>query len=652
MSGRSHSSDDAAVRLYGFWSRHSTRLLIAAALLAVGCATAGLLLKDGAPEPSALVLIDAALFSIALLALEGFTFLSGGDGLSNWLLRASQVFVILFIAIASGKILASVFQVRNSWRRRRVELCAHDLCIGSGWKGQQLINSDPGRPTIVVDIISDEARRERCDLTRSALVTCDATLPQNLAALRMEKTRRVFITCGSDELNLSVAAMLIEAARSKLSNALPTVVVALDNPESVTLLNALNATGGGKLDLRHFEARELTARMLFDTTLNEAAAKRFLDRITKPGVDVVQLILAGDGTMLEAILIKALQLCHFEQGLAFEVSLAVPDPADMAKRFAARFPCYTEAFKNGKWTLVAKDARWTQEAVLPTIVIDVLPTTARAQIGWCERQLSRENTVSTVIAAFDEEASSVTLAQNIATVLHRLSAQQDLALFVYANLREARLRDAIAATLASPSYATPPANTAKGTGGLQVFVFSDYLGQLTRDVASLEDIDFFALKINAGYYNLANAKDETIKDAWRRCTVEEKNSNRLAAHYLQVLYRAAKRLRHPQAGFESRKVLAQMEHRRWCAEYLLNGYEPLLTDDMTQETRAARREAWLDKNKPAFKAEKLHLSLVAWDDMAITLGEDRVSSERLKDYRPLVDYPNWLKAAQHAPSRR
>ena len=636
---------------------YSSWVLVGLALVTVVAGAVGFFLQQTASlsvaAPASVVLrgIDAVIYAIPLLVWNGFLDLSGGDGSSDWLIRLGQFSAVGFVIVASGKILSSLFQVRNGWRRRWLERSQHDLCIGSGWWGQQLITGGNGQPTIVVDLVADEATRERCDMTGAALVMCDATLAENLKGLRLDNARRVFVACGNDALNVRVAAKIIEAACSRQATFLPSIVTALENVANVPLLHAIKLNGDKKLDLRHFELRELTARMLFDTNVNEAANIRYVDRTRCPRVRAAQLILAGDGPMLEALLRQALMLCIFEDGFGFELRLVVPEPAVTAKRFADRHPCYVAVEARGAWSLVAADARWADAnaQVLPAITLQELPSSGRAQIEDYEKLLQDGTVASTLIVAFEGVGQSTAVAQNISPMLHRLAKERDLdlALWVYANLSEAHLRRALSEALAHCSRDITESN-------LPIYVFGDYLDHLDRDIAAQEALDFFARKINGIYNGLTQKNpDEDWHNAWLTCTEQEKASSRLAGHFLQVLQRANARLKktYPHAAVRA-EILKRMEHRRWCAEYLLNGYRPLLTDVVDDDERDALINEWYaDKQrKAAYKAEFQHLTLIPWDEMERVLGKDRADLEKNKDMRSMELYEVWL--CQYAQKSR
>ena len=642
--------------IYKSWNRHSTKLLIATAVLAVICGTLGIVFRDGPPQsmPSAFLLLDALLVSFASLTMEGFSFLDGGQTKADWFLRANQLFVVAFIAIASGKLLESFFQVRNGWRRRRIERKPHDICIGLGWKGQQFIELDTEIPTIVIDLVTNDAKRERCDFAKAALMICDATVLNNLMSLSLRNTRRIFVTCGVDTINLDITAKLIQVIKEKQLKPAPMIVVSLDQPESASLLNALNGLTEAKIDLRHFHAKELTAHLLLDTMIGDEKARRVIDRHKEPAPKATQVFLTGDGEMLEALLVKFLQVSLFEPEMAVVIHLWVPDPAEFSRRFVNRYPCYTAAVVERRPVLRAKDKRWTLSKVLPDIQLTTLPANAAEQIALCGGQLKPDVASATVIVAFDSAAQSASIAQNIAPVLHRLGHDQDLALWVYANLKEVRLREGLAALLANPP--SPSDNGGNSSCKLSVYVFNDFLGQLGRDIAALERIDFFAKKINALYHGITDeighGDSLSALGAWLKCTEEEKNSNRLAALYMQVLERVAQRRGHEIGSAEIKDDLAQLEHRRWCAEYLLNGYEPLLTQETPEAIRKTRKEAWYSgQAKRRYKAEKQHLALIPWDEMESLLGDETARKEKDKDHRPLEFYSRWKEDFKKTNSR-
>jgi hypothetical protein len=97
-----------------------------------------------------------------------------------------------------------------------------------------------------------------------------------------------------------------------------------------------------------------------------------------------------------------------------------------------------------------------------------------------------------------------------------------------------------------------------------------------------------------------------------------------------------------------RNQLAEIEHRRWCAEYLLNGFEPLTRNkknDQLNATEKANIDAWFhaekSKNKKKeFKAMRLHVDLHPYRDLTSVLGKDIGEKEQKKDH--VIALNDWV----------
>ena len=61
------------------------------------------------------------------------------------------------------------------------------------------------------------------------------------------------------------------------------------------------------------------------------------------------------------------------------------------------------------------------------------------------------------------------------------------------------------------------------------------------------------------------------------------------------------------------QMLARMEHRRWCAEYLLKGFRPLNTENNYITD-------WFSGKKKYWKSQKRHLDLMPFDKLQPVIG--------------------------------
>jgi hypothetical protein len=85
------------------------------------------------------------------------------------------------------------------------------------------------------------------------------------------------------------------------------------------------------------------------------------------------------------------------------------------------------------------------------------------------------------------------------------------------------------------------------------------------------------------------------------------------------------------------KCLAEMEHRRWCADKLLTGWRSL----------APTPENWnrWKENKKPFQKQKLHIDLVTFDQL---FNKD----EKLKDDSQIRGIPQFLRNAEKRRQRK
>jgi hypothetical protein len=78
------------------------------------------------------------------------------------------------------------------------------------------------------------------------------------------------------------------------------------------------------------------------------------------------------------------------------------------------------------------------------------------------------------------------------------------------------------------------------------------------------------------------------------------------------------------------RELAEMEHRRWCAERLMAGWRPL--PERLEGEWAGGKEA-----RAAFKAQKLHIDLNPFDQLS--------PDEQKKDFSQIRGTPDYMRNA-------
>jgi hypothetical protein len=639
--------------------------------------------------------LDFLLTAVAHLTLNGFEPITGNNP-GDSLIRLARFLALFFVIIAAGTLLDSAFHFKSNFRRWKASSKEHDLVIGLGWHGQALLLDGGKEKMIAIDPNPDSIAREICERKGIPLLAIDACGEEifNLLA-GLKYTKRVFIAAGSDDLNIRIAHHL--ASKCAANSRMEFSISLKDHKSTGTLISLL----GDKsyIGLHTYNNAGSTAQAIFDN--DDYRIDRFENGV---GDKTAQIVLIGDGSMGEELLRHSLQHCIFEKNVSMKVDVLWPKHDDFSKRWSAEHPCYTRGQEGGisknrqrdpiavfdrsiaclidmlrplravRFALgqistvfqgtkkpyilyTPKDKVWLDKRVLPPICFHELPVSARGLIDWCESHIRPEDAVTTVIVAMHDPTEACRIADWVGPKLNQLAqlAQLDkqnnnenkFEAWVYLNSRDQAMRKSISEKMVK-SYPT-----------LKLRIFFDYLDKFNRDFAIGMEVDDVAKRVNAMYALKGIELEEKVKAdpkinaKWCSLDVSDKESSRQSAVHARIKSRIYKRLIKKYQNKEAKEAevrnqLAEIEHRRWCAEYLLNGFEPLTRNkknDQLNATEKANIDAWFhaekSKNKKKeFKAMRLHVDLHPYRDLTSVLGKDIGEKEQKKDH--VIALNDWV----------
>ena len=573
--------------------------------------------------------LDAFLAAASHFAFEGFGPPEPLPEESAWFIRISRISAVLFAVLGAGVLLETLFQFFSRYRLWRVAGKPHDLIIGLGTRGLVLLaDADRKRiPSLVVEARPDLNAREICRKAGAALLEGDATSPAVIARIGLPQARHAFVCLGTDEANMKSVYQLAAKRKSGHKTSPLVCAVGLYHRESFqTLQNCLPK--GHDLDLRIFNAEELTARAFLRAN--------HLDRFAaSTNATHSRVILVGNGPMAEAFLRQILQQGIFESKRDFRITCLCSDAEGSCRDFADRFPCFeTRAVRGGVWE-AAPCATWRTERVLPILDFHEHPVSDINAIRWFERHLQPTKAVTTVIVTVRNPSAAASFSSVIIPVLEqvRVGGSSDIALWTHFDTEDDAMRDDLEQTLNNASPLLP------------VRVFANFMGRCDRDTAIGAEADTVARRIH-GLYSHADLDDSALLDSlWRQLTEYDKDSNRQAAAHVWVKLRIrARMLRAGADEIEIARELARCEHRRWCAEYLLKGFRPLVRIPSEHKPFALtaeesdKVERWFRPDR-AFKTDckevKRHADLLPFDELPLALGPEIGAREQAKDYEQI-----------------
>lgn len=517
------------------------------------------------------------------------------------------------------------------------------VVAGLGTKGFQLANQllDAGHNVVAIDSGAETSRvRELSD--RGAIVLSeDATRPRTIGSrAKVHLASEVFINCGRDRTN----ARVIRAISDWLENQSSSNTVSSDSTLScyVHIENRSerhhlqDQFGDSPLlylhtyDTNHATARELLIRHPVDSFSDERSTGR------------THVVLIGWNPLSLATVLELCQTMHYPSGCDRAITIACRDPAAAKRDLYNRLPVLDPDY-------------WEQEStrefisqLFPDISFISLPTNNDVLLSNQFSLYSRLN-AEDVLTLIVTENESVTPASVVSTMRPRLEALQHqrnitTTVHYYVDRDDAYLGR------------TDKTDSASRQG--RILSFTDFVDRCTpetvrgthRDRVAKRIALFFRLRYDyapaaenpsaidqhiaerlpvethpkSGYEyetvidlweQLDDKKLEQLSElVWRDLPEHHRDANRYAADHVPVKHRIADALSDDRTT-DTIHCLSEIEHRRWCAEKFLDGWEPLPTEYIAQWQHDPDVE-------DRFRSQKYHLDLLPMEVLRkVTDGE-------------------------------
>lgn len=417
----------------------------------------------------------------------------------------------------------------------------------------------------------------------AVIVTGDPRQETNLRTAAVAKASTVYITGPDDGAVVEIVANLFD------------VVTAAPGPPLTCHTQVVDLTLFGLLK-RHRMFTEPHPRFdlrIFNGTVNSARvalAHSPLDRFRIWAGDdrTVHLVIAGFGQMGEALAVQAARIGHFANGRPMQIDVIDLHAGSHRESFFGRYPRFADvaAITFHQADIEGNDA---------TRLFDLWAT---------DRRL-----ITTVAICFDQDTRA------IITALHRADATGPETPILVRIAEERGIASLLGRFAENRSRLIP-------------FGMDDR--DVCRAVIEGGGLDRLARAIHEEYLHDALAQGLAIgsKPAlvpWERLDRFYRDSNRQQADHLAVKVRAIGAALVPQAEAAGREpfslwpeeveVLARMEHRRWCAHYLLAGY----------------------RHGPRDDAARTHPDLVPWEQLSEAVRDyDRQPVRRLAQMAALA----------------
>jgi len=486
-----------------------------------------------------------------------------------WPLQAARITGAFFTLSALVEVWMKFFGeqmtlLRLSLWRRHVVVC------GLGRKGQRLAFEfrRRGKRVVIADIAPDEDDTQLCSRRGILIKKGDASKNVTLETAGAERADTLFAVCRDDHTNLEIGMeTLARFTASRRKNKLTCYVHLVNLPLRVLLRrHQLLETRPPGFDLRFFNIYENTARALFAAFPLEEAAGDLEKR--------VHLIIVGLTRLGEAVATQAARIGHYRDLQRVKVTI-IDEQAEMrGEQFLTRHPAMEEVCE-----LQFLSIRFTELRFIHLSFLEDLAA---------ERPM--------VVLCLEQDEANVSLALTLAEhtggkipVLANVGDRNGLARLLSASTSELKHKG--------------------------ICIFGAVEEVCGWDLLREEELDILAKLIAQHFHDRHEGPD------WENSSEDRRNSNRAAADHIDVKLRAigcrrgAAKDGQPPFAFtpEEVELLARMEHRRWNADHLLNG--------------------WV-QGQPRDDDRKIHDNLVPWDQLT--------EEARDKDREQVGDLPSLL----------
>lgn len=494
-------------------------------------------LEDPRFGPSDLLYQSVQLFVLQLQVLPDKT---------PWTLdvaRWSAAAVSFYAVLRAGSVLFAGELERLRLRR----LSGHVVVCGLGRKGHQLAQDFLSRGERVVIIEKDEendsllAAREAGALVMVNAATDDAILRQ----ARVAQASLLLAVTGDDGANIETAL----AARRLVREVAPgrtTPLRVLSHVGDLRLCGLIRAsrvlTGTEPVEAMPFNIHEAAARVLLrDNPLDR-------ERISPGDPRFVHLCVVGFGQMGESVALQAARLEHLANGSRLRVTIIDLKAEERRQRFLGRCPGFTEV------------------ADLDVLEGDVEYAEVLTRL---EEWGQDPHRLLDIVVCFDDDRRGLACGL---TLVERLRGR-------HVPVRVRMSHEAGMSALVHGS------GEGRWNGRISVFGMVDRL--CNRESILGETLDLLARTAHADYLRRKLAGGEqpgsrpSLKE-WPELDEFFRESNRQQADHIPVKLRAVGCRAEPATpgtgtgGFtftpEEVELLARMEHDRWCARHLLDGW--------------------------------------------------------------------------------
>ena len=505
----------------------------------------------------------------------------------------------------------------------------HVVVCGVGDDGYAIATEalEAGRNVIAID--PDRTDRTASLRERGAVVfAADATHEEPLTGrARLRQATDVFVTAGSDGTNGAIVETIERYAAGTSWSHVVEITARVEDRRLRRTLHAETTDTDG-IDLRTYDVPEATARELL---------------AAMPIDDVDDVWIVGWTPLSKALVDQLLHLMHYPEGIDRQVTVITGAPGDAERDIAATSP--------------GIDPAWWDEPTMREFVETLFPEVDVRSLPASDMELLSDRTPLadtlqhrdrlTIVADDVDERSLRALLSTWGPKLDQFAREFELdAHLAYRSPPDANWTPSLS-DVETTTY------TAFGDGCSIGSVRGERRDRVARQLALVYHLRYAeapaavlpeGASVPTGSerefdaimeWLLSRSPDERERYAtavWYDLPEYQRESNRYAADHAAIKHRMAAVLRDVDSVSDRRlvRLLAESEHRRWCAEKILGGWEPL------PEAEAERWET--ERGEQALRDRRYHPDIRPVDSLrAETDGE---WEKDVSQVRAILDHPD------------
>lgn len=500
-----------------------------------------------------------------------------------------------------------------------------------------------GHKVVVVDSDGESVYKTTCQAAGALIYSNKPNLKVVLEKIKIELSDSIYIFSEDDSINARFMQHVDRHLTKVDKKHKPKLFVHVKDVRERYFLD--NTT---LIQKETFQINENISRKLLREFPLDRTQYSFYSRT---GVELkkVQVIIMGFSDIGKTICLHVAGNGHYQNNISLAIKIYYePAERENVTNFKAQYPCF---YENSKGFERDNCARQIQHEVFLThgsaalIEFEELPSAESIILHdsfSLYGHIVKENIVN-IYCCSENALFSASLANDILPYLNFLKIKNscNLQVLCYCNLPDLQ------------EIAIIEEKLNKAASDVPIQCFGNFLEACSFSAIHQNHLDDFSKKLGLWYHyvhglkmEVADAKllwlqneiaelDKTALFYWDKQSESIRDANRAAADHIFIKLRHAGVSSNDGATYAATKLeehkveLAKIEHTRWCAQKLIEGFSPLI--DTSEGANAESK--WIEdkETKNMLQSLKLHLNLKPFDQLS--------TSEKKKDFSQIEGIP-------------